>query len=259
MKPQLLLFLAALLLPVVATYAADEPAAATSPAKPELRGILVMAGNDHFLLAAPGSKSSQWVAIGDKFGDWTVDSFNEKDEALTLRSDDGGHVTLYTEAATTGQGAPQMADLAMVRRMMDKLHFAQMLQKIIEGQQAAQFAAIRQSLKSRGMSDEKIDAIIAKQTQMADRLWANVSMQDLQDTMAQIYSEEFTQDQLDGISAFYDSPAGQASIEKAPDIQAKIMQAIMPKLLAAQQQMQAEAKAAPAAPAAPAAAPAPKG
>jgi hypothetical protein len=143
------------------------------------------------------------------------------------------------------------------------MHFGEMLGKVLEGQQKAQIAAIRAQLEKNGMSADQIDKIIAQQTSVMKRMWAGIDMKSLQNSMAQIYSEEFTADQLNGISQFYDTSAGQASLEKAPEIQQKLIQVIMPQLMAARQQMKAEQKAqkaiaSPAAAAAPATPPAAK-
>jgi hypothetical protein len=255
MKSSLLFAWAALFAPAAVSMAADEPPAAVASTKPELRGILVTTTGRRFLLSSPGGTVSKWVAVGESFDSWKVDAFDGKQSTLTLKGNAGQELTLSMEAGKTGEEAAQPADLAQVQRMMEKIHFGEMLKKVLDGQRAAQLAAIRQSLEKRGMPQDQIDAIVAKQTQMLNRMWANVDMQDVQKSMAQIYSEEFTADQLEGISEFYDTPAGQATLAKAPEIQSKIMQAIMPKLIAAQQQMAAEQKAKAAAAPAPAATP----
>ena len=68
----------------------------------------------------------------------------------------------------------------------------------------------------------------------------------------QIYRETFTQEELEGLLAFYRSPVGQATIEKMPQVMQKSMElserqlsGLMPKFLAAMKEAVAEAEATP--------------
>ena len=67
----------------------------------------------------------------------------------------------------------------------------------------------------------------------------------------QIYRETFTQEELEGMIAFYESPAGQAFVVKMPTVIQKSMaysqaqmQAFMPKVKSIMEEAAAEAKAA---------------
>jgi hypothetical protein len=224
--------------------------------------MLVTSGARRFMLSSTGAATSEWVGLGDSYLDWNLDSYREKDATLILKKDDGTELDLVLASSKVG-AADVKATLADAQRVLEKMHFGEMLGKVLEGQQKAQIAAIRAQLEKNGMSADQIDKIIAQQTSVMKRMWAGIDMKSLQNSMAQIYSEEFTADQLNGISQFYDTSAGQASLEKAPEIQQKLMQVIMPQLMAARQQMKAEQKAqkaiaSPAAAAAPATPPAAK-
>jgi hypothetical protein len=68
----------------------------------------------------------------------------------------------------------------------------------------------------------------------------------------QIYREVFTQEEIEGLLAFYHSPAGQAMIEKMPQVMQKSlevgqrhMNTLMPKVQAAVREAIAEAEATP--------------
>jgi len=45
-----------------------------------------------------------------------------------------------------------------------------------------------------------------------------------------LYSETFSDEEIDGLLAFYQSPTGQAMIEKMPDLMAKLMALMMPEI-----------------------------
>ncbi len=65
---------------------------------------------------------------------------------------------------------------------------------------------------------------------------------------AQLYMETFTQEEVDGLLAFYRSPAGRAMIEKMPLLMNKSlqlsqarMQKLMPRIMSTAQQAAEEA------------------
>jgi len=258
MKLSLLSVCAALLAgsPLLADTTSTSAASATAAdsSKVEFRGMLIASGERRFLLSSIGGAKSEWAGLGDSFQDWNLVSFGEKDNTLILKKSDGTELDLVLESSKAGK-AEVKATLTDAQRVLEKIHFGEMLGKILESQKKAQLMAMRAQLEKRGMSPEDIDKVIAQQTSAMNRMWGSIDMKALQNSMAQIYSEEFTADQLNGISQFYDTSAGQATLEKAPEIQQKLMQVLIPQLLAARQQMQAS----PAATASPATPPAPKG
>jgi hypothetical protein len=67
----------------------------------------------------------------------------------------------------------------------------------------------------------------AKAEEMHDKLFdaisARLSWEKLKPSFIQIYSEVYTDEELDGILAFYRSPAGRAMIEKMPQLMSRTM------------------------------------
>jgi hypothetical protein len=250
MKLPLLLVCTALLAgsPLLADTAAAPavPASTADSSKIEFRGMLIANGERRFMLSSAGGAASEWLGLGDSFQDWNLVSFGEKDSTLVLKKSDGTERDLVLASSKVGAADP-MATVADAQRVLEKIHFGEMLGKIIESQQKAQVMAMRAQLAKNGMSADQIDKIIAQQTSVMKRMWAGIDMKALQGSMAQIYSEEFTADQLNGISQFYDTSAGQAILDKTPEIQQKLMQVIAPQMMAARQKIMAEQKAAKAA------------
>ena len=64
----------------------------------------------------------------------------------------------------------------------------------------------------------------------------------LKDDYATMYMETFSQEEIDGMIAFYQSPAGQSSLEKMPVVAAKSMQLTAEKMAAFMPQFQQEIK-----------------
>lgn len=106
------------------------------------------------------------------------------------------------------------------------------------------------SVRGQQLSAEQrrvLDAMPAKFTQV---LREEMTWGKLRPLYVQLYLESFTQEEVDGLIGFYNSPAGLAYIEKMPVVMEKsmtMMQSLvgpmMAKLNAAMQQSIAEAKA----------------
>ncbi|MEO7142385.1 MAG: DUF2059 domain-containing protein [Bryobacteraceae bacterium] len=62
-----------------------------------------------------------------------------------------------------------------------------------------------------------------RQAQMSKLLEDRLSWEKLKPQYIRIYAETYTEEELDGILAFYQSPAGRAMLEKAPVILSKTM------------------------------------
>jgi hypothetical protein len=69
------------------------------------------------------------------------------------------------------------------------------------------------------------------QQKIFDVVGAKMSWEKLKPAFVQIYSEVYTDEELDGILAFYRSPAGRAMIEKTPQLMTRTM-AFVQKLTA---------------------------
>ena len=64
--------------------------------------------------------------------------------------------------------------------------------------------------------------------------WAN-----MKPLMARIYAESFTQEELDGLIAFYESPAGRAFTRKMPVVMEKSMMLMQERMGPLMQRMEA--------------------
>ena len=74
---------------------------------------------------------------------------------------------------------------------------------------------------------QKLTAVITKA----------LSWQNLKDDYAKLYAETYTEDELDGMIAFYKTPAGKAMVEKSPTVAAKANQVSGRKMQDAQPEM----------------------
>ena len=124
--------------PAPAAQSADSGAAvqASTSEKPEFRGILTTAKGKRFLLSTPGATETQWVVVGDSFQGWKLVDFREAEGALVLRQDDGREITLSMaeKKVTPGEVKATVAD---ADRVLKKMHFTEMLAKMMDQQKQA--------------------------------------------------------------------------------------------------------------------------
>ena len=242
--------------------AAVQPAA---PAKPEFRGMLATKKEKRFLLSTPGVSNSEWVVVGDSFQGWKLESYNDADSTLLLKQSDGTQFTLSMadKKVTPGELKATVAD---ADRVLKKMHFAEMMNKVLEQQKQAMIQMMARQGGGKLPPGTTREEMAAFQAKVLDKVFSQIQGSDMENDIAQIYSNVFTPDELNGLADFYDTPTGQALIAKQPAVQQQMMQVMMPRMMALQPQIQQmtsdfkaqqAAKAAAAAPAAPAAQAAP--
>ncbi len=95
------------------------------------------------------------------------------------------------------------------------------------------------------------------QTKMANVMKEELTWAKYEPMFVQIYSDSFTQEEIDSIIAFYRTPGGQALVKKMPVVMQRTMQMVqqqmgplMQKFQTIAQECQAELKAAESTPAA---------
>jgi len=228
--------------PAPATQSADSGGAvqANASEKPEFRGILTTAKGKRFLLSTPGATQTNWVVVGDSFQGWNVADFRESEGALVLRQNDGKEITLSMaeKKVTPGEVKATVED---ADRVLKKMHFSEMLTKMLDQQKQAMakmFAQQGGKLPPNTTREE----MAAFQSKVLDKIFSQMGGSDMEQQVAQIYSNVFSPDELNGIADFYDTPTGQALMAKQPEVQQQMMQVMMPKIMAMQPEIQQMSK-----------------
>ncbi len=110
-------------------------------------------------------------------------------------------------------------------------------------------SAIAQNSKGKPQSAEQRRAMDNFASKFADVIREEMSWAKLKPSYVQLYRETFAQEEVDGLMAFYKSPAGIAYLNKMPTVVQKSMalsqsqmQTLMPKMQAALEQAAADAK-----------------
>ena len=119
---------------------------------------------------------------------------------------------------------------ASINRLLNDMHVEKMLDAIMPQMEAM----IRQSEtaatggKAPSPAEQKI--VDKFHTKVVGIVNANLNMDKLRPTYVRIYSQNFTQEEVDGLITFLESPAGKAYVNKLPVVMQSVM-AELPNLL----------------------------
>jgi uncharacterized protein len=204
-----------------------------------LRGILKLGDSQAFSISDSTGMESKWLKLEQNFRDYTLRSFDEETEVLTVEADDETF-ELSLAAATEEAGTNGTAEerLAEAKRMMDLMQFDKMMEDTMDGQMEGMADMMRQQMSQMGQpSDEDF---VQFYSEAMTRMFDQIDWEPIKAGMTEAYAEIFTKSELEGMSNFYTTPAGRASLTKMPEIQQKSMQVMMPAIMKASGQFQKE-------------------
>ncbi len=192
--------------------------------------VLSMGKERRFGVATEGGTRSAWVRVGESFEGYTVTAFDETRQALTLEKD--GTATSVVLAGGGVQTLDTQATLRDAAEVMSRMKFDQMLARMIEQQKAGLAGMAKQLL---GDTDSAIPAeeFAALQSRIIDALWSEVRPEDLKNDLTRIYADVYSKEELRALTEFYSTSAGQAFIDKEPEMQQRMMQVMLPRMLKA--------------------------
>jgi uncharacterized protein len=214
-------------------------AAFSAEALPVFNATLTMGKQSRFVLIGADGKPSSWLQLGDTFEGYTLKAFDAKTDTLDLERDGKtSHVMLATDAAVVAGAVPAApATLADAENVLNKMHFEQMMDKMM-AQQKTMMSRMFDQMGAKNVPAADREEFLAFQKKMVDELLSSMGLDKMKDDVAKIYSQVFTKDQLDGLAAFYGTPAGEALNEKQPVIQQKMQEIMMPRMMAVMPKIQ---------------------
>lgn len=203
-----------------------------------LRGILKLGDSQAFSISNKAGLEAQWLKLGQSYNDYELKDFDEETETLTIQSGEDSFKISMAGAGLENATGTAEERLAEAQEMMQLMNFEQMIGKTMDGQMKAMSDMMRQQMQR--MGQEVDEELIQFQGEAMARMFEGIDWKPIEEGMTQAYAEVFTKNELEGMSAFYTSPAGQATLEKMPEIQTKTMQVMMPAIMQASQKMQQE-------------------
>lgn len=133
--------------------------------------------------------------------------------------------------AESAKPAPSPASLAEAEAVLKAMRYDDTLDRILAQQKRAVIGITQRMTARLSLPGTSPEEIAAFQQKAMDAAWGEIKPAEIHAEVARIYSEIFTQDQLYDIASFYGTPAGQALVSKTPEVQQKIVAALMPRLM----------------------------
>ncbi|WOO42472.1 DUF2059 domain-containing protein [Rubellicoccus peritrichatus] len=203
-----------------------------------LRGVLDMGSKKLFSVSTPGGSSKDWVELGGGFREYELVSYDPETQMLTVVRD-GEELKVPMAGATEVNASAEEISMeervAEARRIMDIINFEETLDKTLEAQMKGMTNVMRQQMQQAGGNDEEL---VNFQMKAMEEMFADMDWGTIKDGLIEVYAEVFTKDELTGIVDFYATPSGQASLDKAPELNVKTMEIMTPMILEASQNMQ---------------------
>ena len=157
-------------------------------------------------------------------------------------------ITLQPVIAAEPDAAPTDASIA---ELMSVTGMQALLDNVVQQTDASMQANIRQSLAGHAVSGEQKIILDNMRTKMINMMKEAMGWDVLSPKYAEMYKKTFSQEEIDGMLAFYKTPAGKAVITKMPAVTQYSMQLtqallanLMPKIMKIQQDSIAQLKAA---------------
>lgn len=200
---------------------------------PLLRGVLNLGSTQTFSLSNASGSETSWLDIGQSFDGYKLTAYNSKAQQLSLEKD--GETVLVGLAAaklSSEAGSPEER-LAEAEALMEQMKFEQMMDEMM----GAQMGVIGDMMRQQ-MGDNVDEELLEFQTKVISEMFTELDWEPIKKGMTNAYADVFTSEELRGMSNFYTTPAGKASLSKMPEIQSKTMEVMMPAMMEASQNVQ---------------------
>lgn len=124
--------------------------------------------------------------------------------------------------AQAGNPSEQAASKEDILKFMDVLHIRQTLVQLYEGMGRQAKVGAEQAFKEKipDASPEQLAAV----DKFAEGLFKDMPVEEIVEAMVPIYQKHLTKSDMDGILAFYSSPAGQKLLREQPAMMQEGMQ-----------------------------------
>lgn len=221
---------------LAALVATSSAAFAAETAPLTFNGVLTLSNAQHFGLVNEGATRTGWVKLGAEFDGYTLQSYDAAAKVLTLEKGGKKYTVALADSKFDGSAkavAGTKATLADAEAVFAAMQMEDMLGKVLEKQLGAQNKMITANMEKQlgGKIDESDKA--AFQKKMLETMIEAINPEQMKKDMVQLYAENFTKEELSAMAAFNSTPAGKAMIEKQPEIQGRIQELMMPRIMSA--------------------------
>lgn len=155
---------------------------------------------------------------------------------------------IFLLGSTTALAEPASGD--SVRQLLAVTQARKLVDNMLSQMDGMMNNSLQQALRGKAPTPQQQDALNNMRSKMTALIHQELTWESLEPLYLRLYQESFTEDEVKGMLAFYNTPAGQAVINKMPvlmqktmlEMQAK-MGALMPKIQKIQQEFASEMQA----------------
>ncbi|MFT3783170.1 MAG: DUF2059 domain-containing protein [Nibricoccus sp.] len=205
----------------------------------QLKGVLNTGSEKLFGLSTQTGDHSAWVSLGKTFEGYKLKSFDDAKGVLLFEFEGKTYeLSLASSkivATDPAKGTP--ATIAEATKLIDQMRFEEMIAKSLEAQKRAMGQQMARMAQQGGaqVDPKEMEEHMGK---VMDALAEAMNIPQMKKEMAQIYAETFTKQELTAMSDFQATPAGKAMIDKQPEIQEKLQNLMMPRIMSAMPKIQ---------------------
>lgn len=196
---------------------------------PVFNAVLTMSGQHRFVLTNETGASSSWLAIGEAFEGHVIKAFDSKTNVIELEKAGVVHQVPLVQAAIDASVATP-ATLADAEAVLQSMRFDEMMEKMVMQQKAAMKPVFDQQAARMRIPEEHRQRFTEMQEKILDDTMGVMAGPEMRDAIAKLYSEVFTKEELGAMASFHSTPAGQALIDKQPQVQQRMMEIMMRKM-----------------------------
>lgn len=146
--------------------------------------------------------------------------------------------------------APQKASTESIKQLLSVTEIRKLLDGMSTQLDGVLRNSMQQTLRGKSISPEQQKILDDMRAELLGLVQAELSWDKMEGMYVRIYQDSFSQEEVDGMIAFYQTPAGKALIRKMPQVtqatmleMQKSMSTFMPKLQKIQQEAVAKLQA----------------
>ncbi len=131
---------------------------------------------------------------------------------------------------------------AKIQEMLTLTNSEQMMNQALDQMSAMMKNAAAQQAARQNLTQEQQQIQDNFNTKITRIIQQSLSMDSIRPVIIQVYDETYTEDEIDGILAFYRSPAGKAFLAKTPQLMTKTVTLMQQQMAAVQPQIEQAVK-----------------
>jgi len=139
-------------------------------------------------------------------------------------------LSVCAAAQTTVSIAPDTASKEDVQKLFDVMASRQQMTQMMQQLFAQMRSMNREQLKKK--NPDVTEADLARMDRQSEDLIKNFPLDEMLNDMVPVYQRHFTKSEIDALTAFYSSPAGQKFLHEMPAVTAETMRAVYPRIQA---------------------------